>query len=479
MDISEYLRLLRRQWIVIVSFALLGVIAGIGASIVATKEYTASTRLFVSVQASDSNSTVDAFQGGNAAQQRVRSYVDVVSSSRVLGPVVDELQLDTSAKALAAQVSAAAPASSTILSIAVTDEDPAEASRIANAIGDSVRKVVADDLEAPLAGGQSLVKLETIEPAVAPVTPTSPKRAMNAAMGLFAGLVVGVGVAALRSSLDTRIRGTQDIESMSTKPVLGGISFDPNAQRRPLIVHADPRSPRAEAFRALRTNLRFVGLESGRRAFVTTSAMPSEGKTTTTANLAIALAESGASVVLVDADLRRPRTAQLMGIEGAIGLTDVLIGAVEVDDAMQPWGHGGLSVLPAGSIPPNPSELLGSAAMEAVVEELSQRFDYVLIDAPPVLPVTDAAILSQLTAGALLVTAADKSTRPQFRAAQESLERVGAKVLGTVVTMLPSKGANAYGYGYYASYYASDESAPSASIAGTRRGHLRKQKRTA
>jgi len=456
MELSEYVRLLRRNWIVITAVTLIGLLAGVGVSLLMTKEYTSTTKLFVSVQSQDSNSTVDAFQGGNAAQQRVRSYVDVVTSARVLAPVVDKLGLDMSSKALAGKVSASSPTNSVLVDVAVTDEDPALAARIANTIGTSFRTVVADELEVPASGGESLVKIETIEPAVPSMRPTSPNISMNAVVGAFAGLLAGVAIAAIRSTLDTRIRGVQDVVATLDLPVLGGIGFDPRAAVRPLVVQADPRSALAEAFRALRTNLRFVGLESAHRTFVTTSAMPAEGKSTTTANLAIAIAEGGHSVIVVDGDLRRPRAAELLGVEGAVGLTDVLVGAVELDDAVQPWGRGRMAVLAAGSIPPNPSELLGSAAMKAVIDELSRRYEYVLIDAPPVLPVTDAAVLTAMTSGAILVTASNRSIRPQLRAAHDSLQQVGATVLGTVVTMLPARGSNSYGYSHYTSYYGTE-----------------------
>lgn len=456
MELSDYIRLLRRNWIAILAMTLAGLAAGVGASQLMVKQYTANISMYIAVQSAESNSTVDAVQGGNAAQQKVKSYLDVVTSSRVLQPVVDDLGLDLTANGLAAHVAATAPSNSVVINVDVTDTDPERAAAIANAIGASFGRVVTDELEKPVAGGPSLVKVESLEPATTPTIPTSPRVTVNAALGLVAGALLGFLVGALRNQVDTKIRGRRDVEETTDVPVLGGISFDPDVARRPLIVRAEPRSPRAEAFRALRTNLRFVGLADGRRTFVTTSAMPAEGKSTTTANLAIALAEGGYSVALVDADLRRPRTADLMGIEGAVGLSDMLIGVVELDDVLQPWGRGGLSVLPAGSIPPNPSELLGSAAMQAVVDELSTRFDYVLIDAPPVLPVTDAAVLASFTSGVIMVTAANKSTRPQLRSALESLARVGVDVLGTVVTMLPSKGSNAYGYSTYTAYYGCD-----------------------
>jgi succinoglycan biosynthesis transport protein ExoP len=263
------------------------------------------------------------------------------------------------------------------------------------------------------------------------------------------GLVLGIGIAILLEVLDTRIRGARDVQNVSDAPIIGGIAYDANAVDRPLIVQDEPHSVRAEAFRTLRTNLQFLDVEDAGRSFVITSSVPSEGKTTTSANLAIALADSGARVIIIDADMRRPKLASYMGLEGAVGLSDVLISRVLLEDAIQPWGRGNLAVLPAGAVPPNPSELLGSRAMASLIHTLESEFDVVLFDLPPLLPVTDAAIVSKLTRGALVVVAAGRTHKGEFAGAIASLESVGAKVAGVILTMMPTRGADAYGYGRY------------------------------
>jgi capsular exopolysaccharide synthesis family protein len=202
-----------------------------------------------------------------------------------------------------------------------------------------------------------------------------------------------------------------------------------------------------------------VNLDSGPRVFVVTSSVPGEGKSTTTANLAIALAETGARVAVVDGDLRRPAVAEYMGLEGAVGLTDVLIGRAELADVLQKWGRHDLYVLPAGRIPPNPSELLGSSAMAGLLAELGKTFNFVLIDAPPLLPVTDAAVLSKFTSGAIIIVAAGRTKRTELAVALRSFEHIESKVLGAVLTMLPTKGPDSYGYGnYYGGYSDVDKS---------------------
>nr|WP_244637171.1 polysaccharide biosynthesis tyrosine autokinase [Frigoribacterium sp. CFBP 13712] len=453
----DYIRILRKGWILIVAVTLVGVAAGALSSILSTPKYVSSTQLFVSVQSSDASSATDLVQGSSAAQQKVRSYIDVVTSTAVLTPVIEQLGLDTSAKGLASQITAESPTSTVLINITVEDSEPQRAAAIANAVSQSFAAVVVDDLESPTGGGPSLVKIATIEPAVTAGSPSSPRTTINLVLGFLVGLVLGVAAAVLRSTLDTRIHGSHDVEQVTEAPILGGISYDPGAKKRPLIVHADPRSPRAESFRSLRTNLQFVNLESTSRCFVMTSSLPGEGKTTTTSNLAIALAETGASVAVIDGDLRLPRLADTMGLEGVVGLTDVLIGRADLQDVLQPWGRGTLFVLPAGRIPPNPSELLGSKAMVTLIESLTSSFDYVLIDAPPLLPVTDAAILAKLTGGAILVAAAGRTTRQELQSAMRTLDHIGGRVLGVVMTMLPTKGPDAYGYGNYGAYYGMEQ----------------------
>ena len=452
MTAPQILRMLRRSWPILVVAVLVGLGAGVTSALLATPQYRADTRLFVAIQPT-APSTSDLVQGDSAAQQKVTSYVAVVTSARVLQPVIDELGLHTSVSKLAHAVSADSPLNSVLLDISVRADSPAEASRIAEAVAASVTSVVTEQLEKPTSGGASLVKIESIQPPTPPTSAESPNLLRRIVAGTALGLFAGLAAAALRHTLDTRIRTQADLEAVTTAPVLGAIGYDPDAGRRPLVVHDDPRSPRAESFRSLRTNVQFLDLDDAARSFTVTSAVPSEGKSTTAANLAVAMAENGARVVLVDADLRRPRVADILGVEGSAGLTDVLIGRAELDDVTVPWGTGGLYVLPAGRIPPNPSELLGSASMRALMRELETLYDAVIVDAPPLLPVTDAAVLSRLTGGAILITAIGRSTRHHVRAAFETLAGAGGRASGVVMTMARTTGANADGYRTYETYY--------------------------
>jgi succinoglycan biosynthesis transport protein ExoP len=456
-DLRDYMRILRKRWIVIVALTLIGVASASGATILTSPKYEASTLVFVYVQST--GSVGELASGSTFAQNQVKSYAEAVNTPRVLDAAIKTLQLESTAEDLASSVSASAPLDTVNIQITVTRGSPGEAAAIANAVTASFRDVIAD-ITKPSGTSESQVSVSVLREATVPARPVSPNTALNIAIGLVGGLALGLALAVLREVLDTRVRGARDVVAITAAPIIGGISFDPNAVARPLIVQDSPKSIRAEAFRTLRTNLQFLDVESGSKSFVITSSIPSEGKTTTAANLAIALADSGAHVVIVDADLRRPKLASYMGFEGAVGLTDVLISRAALEDALQPWGRGNLVVLPAGTIPPNPSELLGSRAMAMLLQSLESEFDVVILDLPPLLPVTDAALVTKLTSGALLVVAAGRTHKGEFAAAVSALENVGARLAGVILTMLPTRGADAYGYGRYGygGYgYASDE----------------------
>ncbi|WP_082101628.1 polysaccharide biosynthesis tyrosine autokinase [Demequina rhizosphaerae] len=467
MDLPEFIRMLRKHWLVIAILTMLGTGAGLAYAMVATPSYTATANVFVST--TGAQDVTDLATGNTFTQQRVKTYTGLVKTVFVLEPVIDELELGVTVPGLRAQVSASAPANTTAIDVTATDPDPETAAALATATARSLIDTV-ESIETTDPQEGSPVRLTLVQPAEVPLYPASPKKSLDLALGLLVGLALGVAYAVLRSSLDTRIRGERDLKKITTSPVLGGIVVDPKARQRPLIVHEDAMSPRAECFRTLRTNLQFLEAERVERSFVITSSVPSEGKSTTAANLAITLADAGAKVLLVDADLRKPKMAKYMGIESSVGLTDVLIGRIEFEDAVQQWGAGDLYLLPSGSIPPNPSELLGSSLMGTLIEMLDAEYDIVLYDAPPLLPVTDAAVLAKLVGGTLLIVSAGTTHRHQLETAITSLETVGAPLSGIVLTRVPTKGPDAYGYGSYGYSYG-DPTTPE--TRGKRRGSRR------
>ena len=448
MELREYATILKKNWVLIIIATLLGLAAGAGFSLLATPEYQSRTQIYVSVR-SDAGTTGDLVQGANYSRQIVNSYVDVVGTGVVLEPVVDELGLEMRANQLSSYITAASPSDTALITITATSTSPEQAAEIANAVGESFKNVVQTQLEPDVETGNSPISLTTTQVALVPTAPVSPNVPMNILLGILVGFAAGVGLAVLRSILDTRIHSLRDVEEVTDRPLLGGVIDDPDVKANPLTIQAKPHSPRAESYRSLRTNLQFLNVDESSSTFVITSANPGEGKSTTSANLALALAETGSKVALIEADLRLPKVNEYLNVEGGAGLTDVLIGKAELNDVLQRWGRTQLYFLPAGRTPPNPSELLGSEGMRAVLSTLEDTFDYVIIDAPPVLAVTDAAVVARGNAGVLIAVASGSTKKPELEAAISALEKANANIVGVIVTMLPAKEAAGYGYGNY------------------------------
>lgn len=428
-----------------VAAALAGILVGGLASVLVKPTYTAETQLFVAIQGSGSVQELQ--QGNTFSQARVQSYVKTVTTPVVLQPAIDTLGLDVTSNELAGRVKAGTDLNTVLINISVVDTSAVRASATAQAVATSLISAV-DSLEKPKNGGVSPVSLSVITPATAPLSPSTPNTTMNLLVGLAVGLVLGLGIAVLKSSLDFRIRNESDLRRVTALPLLGGIAFDQDATRKPLLTQARHQSPRAESFRQLRTNLQFANVSDKAKTVLITSSLPSEGKSTTATNLAIALAQAGQTVCLVDADLRRPMVGEYLGLDRSAGLTTALVGAANVNDLLQPWGDDTLYVLTSGQIPPNPSELLGSEDMKGLLERLEEAFDVVVIDAPPLLPVTDAAVLSQHVGGVVVVVGSQRIKQHDLERALGALNLVGAKVLGLVLNRIPAKGPDSYSYSY-------------------------------
>jgi capsular exopolysaccharide synthesis family protein len=378
----------------------------------------------------------------------MKSYTQLVNSPLVLQPVIDELGLDETLGSLASRTDATSPLDTVLIITSVEDDDPERAASIANAVGARLATVI-EDLESPRRG-ESPVDVTTVRPATPPAGPVSPRPRLNLALGLLLGLSAGVVTALTRELLDNRVKSSEEVEELAGTRPLGEVPLDGRFEREPTVT-LKPLSPLAEPFRTIRTNLQFADVDQPVHSVVITSASAGEGKTTTALNLAIAFAQAGAQVCLVEGDLRRPRLGEAMRVEGAVGLTDVLAGKHDLDDVLLTWHDGLLDYLGHGTIPPNPSELLGSRAMKALLETLTSRYDLVIVDAPPVLPVTDAAVLARLTDGAVLLARYNRVTRGGFSRAVALLRAADARLLGVVTTFVPARQSD-YAYRYGGNY---------------------------
>jgi succinoglycan biosynthesis transport protein ExoP len=287
-----------------------------------------------------------------------------------------------------------------------------------------------------------------------PSSPSTPKTVRNALVALALGLLLGLGLAFLVEYLDDRVRSREVLERAApTVPVIGEIPAVTGWRGRGVYLAsvADPNSPAAEAYRTLRTSIQFLGVSRELHTLQITSAEPEEGKTTTIANLAVSLARVGKNVLVVCCDLRRPRVHEYFGLKNDVGFTSVLLGETTVSQALQPVrGQPNLAILAAGPPPPNPSELLSSPkALETLrTLENARDVDLILIDSPPVLPVSDALVVAGLVDTTVLVASARKSSRRAVHRAVELLQRVNAPLVATILNAVSEAGGYGYGYGY-------------------------------
>lgn len=415
------------------------------------------------VVAGNSSTVGDAFSGASLAKERAAAYVPLVSSRPVAERVIEELGIDADPSGLAASISASVAPDSNLMQIQATSSSPEQAQAVANAVIAATAAEAFEIENQDRAEGEqanSIIQVVPVEEALLPTSPSSPDYPFNLAIGALIGLGAGYAIAFIRTRLDRKIRSVSDVEETIDVPVLGILPDTKDLRTAPVDGSLEDQGPASEALRQLRTNLRFADVDRPPRSIIVTSSNAQEGKSTVASNLAIMLASAGQRTLLVDADLRRPTVAKRMGADSAVGLTQVLAGDVDVADTIQDSDIPHLSILTAGRVPPNPSELLGSLRMEQLVRELSGDY-FVIFDAPPLLPVTDGGLLSAAVDGTLLVVTVGSTFKENIQQSAKILSRVNSKLLGVVLNKAPMKGMGSvvYGYGYKTSkqdsYYTS------------------------
>ena len=466
LDLADYLNVLRTYWKAIVAFTLLATLAAAGWTVLQPKVYSSDSSGIVVTPGSDNVSL--ALAGDSLAKAKVKNYESVAKSRLVADRVIQALDLKTSGDALLGSISIKVPLDTAQITVTAKSTDPATAQRVADAWVnglaaqvEAIETAPSNDTASKLATGgagasanaATAVRVLPLGKAVLPTSPTSPNTKLNLALGALIGLALGVAYALIRRHLDRRIRRAGDIERLFGVPVIGTLPVDHRLDEKSTIVDAgtaaqlhDAGGAMAEALRELRTNLSFLDVDQPPRVIVVTSSLQAEGKSTVTANLAVTMAAAGENVVVVDGDLRRPTLVDVFNLVPGIGVTDVLTGTADLADVLQPWGAlPNLSVLGSGRIPPNPSELLGSRAMRNMLAALAKDA-VVLIDAPPLLPVTDAAVLTRAADGAVVVTHSGRTTQDQMSQAVGNLRKVKGRILGAVLNYVPSRGVDAYSY---------------------------------
>jgi receptor protein-tyrosine kinase len=445
MEFRDVLAALRAGWWLAVMGLVIGGLAALGGSLLMTPKYTSSTQLFVSTD--DASSTSAVFQGSQFSQDRVSSYVELLAGEELAARVVDAANLDMSPGELAAEIGVSTVPQTVLINVTVTDPSPQQAQRIALEIGEQFPRMVAE-LETTSSGALP-VQLDVVREAGLPTVPSSPQTLLNVAFGAFAGLLLGAVAAITRARLDRSVKKPEEAAALAGAPVMGVVlrhqDLDSgNAANR-------GRPPRvAEDYRQLRANLQFLDVDEPPKVIMVSSALPSEGKTTAIINLALALAEAGRKVTVVEADLRRPKITRYLGMVGGVGLTNILAGTADVTDVTQYYGEHRLAVIAAGPTPPNPSGLVASASMAELLGKLRAGNDFVLVDSPPILPVADSTGLAVLVDGVLLSVRYGSTRKDQLQQSATTLQRVGARTLGIILNIVPPKAeiAQALGHGY-------------------------------
>lgn len=468
MELQDYLRALRNHWVGMLLILAAVAVAVAAYTVAQPKVYAANATGFVGTGANE-NAALGSVND-QLAKSRATSYVDIATGRATAQQVIDDLGLDESPAGLVGRVSVKRPLDTVLLKITVRAPSPSDAQRLADAWVAALADQVAA-IESPRGKpADGTPRVVPIESADLPTRPVSPDPVRNGAIAVALGLLLGFGYAMLRDRVDRRLRSPAEIERRTGRSVVATIPAAPSLRHEPGARRglaagdlSTASSAAAEAFRKLRTNLTYMRVDDPPRAIVITSPRPRDGKSTVAANLAGVLDSTGNPVVLVDGDLRRPTVASAFGVDPGIGLTSVLAGTVPLGEALQrPEGYENLLVLTAGSPAPNPSELLGSQAMRNVIAELRNQ-GFVVIDAPPLLPVTDAALLSVGADGVLLVVAAGRTLDTEVDDCVNSIEAVNSEVLGLVLNRAAHRGG---GYGY-SDYYA----APTTVQGARRQGH--------
>lgn len=440
MELGAIARGVARRWRTLVATILVCIALSGLISLLMPVRYQALTTVFVSTGTASGGQ--DLYSGGSFARDRVKSYAQAIPMPVILQPVVTELRLDMTPDELAERIETSVPLDSVLIDIRVTDGDPLRAARIANAVAREFSAAVPK-LEDPAGRAATPVTVSVLREATPPEHLSSPNVPRNLAIGLALGIALGIVLAAIRDQSDTRIRSEEQVRRTFDLPILGAMMMLPK-KADPLVVDSEPMGQRAESYRSLRSNLQFFGADQALQTISITSANPGEGKSTVAANLALAMGETDEKICLVEADLRKPRVLSYLGMEGAAGLTNVLIGEVALDDVLQEYAGRNLTVLGAGRLPPNPSELLGSQAMDVLLADLKTRFHRIIIDTPPLLPVTDGAVLASRVDGVVLVVGAELAELHDISRSAEILHRSHAHLLGLVLNRLKVRSGDRY-----------------------------------
>lgn len=437
------------------------VAASIVVSVLTPPKYTSESQLFATFNEVDSqNDNYTAINNANSyITNQIKSYPTLATTDVVLNPVINQLHLDMSGEELADKLTVTNPQNTAFINIRVVDQDAQTAKNIAEAVSGSLSNVVEHSLYSDVK--TSPVKITVVQSATIPTTPSSPNIPLNIIVGILCGLALGAIVALLKDVLSTKIETEEEIGQYIDAPIIGRIAENKSLDDATPAVINEPGSPIAEDFRRIRTNLSFIAPVANTQChlIVITSTGASEGKTTNSVNIAAALAENGARVLLIDADLRHPSIAKKLDLDESAGLVHVLSGQASVKDVIQRYWKPNLHIMPAGPKPPNASALLNSPVMSELLRNAMRQYDYVLIDTAPMIVANDAAIFLRQGGALVMVVRRGQTQKHDIQEIADELNTLDMSASGVVFNCVKEnkKAIENSNYYYYFSLSATNE----------------------
>lgn len=480
LDLREILHILSvRWWIVAVFFIISVTITGIVTFKMIDPVYRAETSLFVGKE-SDKIASLDLGEF-NLNKSLVTDYRQIILSRLVSKEVISEIGLDMTVDDFQKKVDVTTIQDSRLFKISFESTDPKLAMDVANALARVIIEKAKDIIE--------VKNVQVVDTAELPEKPVKPSKAQNMAIAGILGIMVGIGVVLLIEYMDYTIKNAKDVEKHLGLVTIGEIPLfagekrntkkrstssgksarrkeaahdgaSPNVHLSPSLISVlDPKAPASEAYRSLRTNIGYSGVDKQMQLIMLTSPGPAEGKSTTSANIAVGLAQSGKKVLIMDCDLRKPRIHKYFSLPNDVGVTDIIIKNCPYNSAIKTTDTvSNLSIMCSGSIPPNPTEILESQKMAGLITSLRDDFDLIIIDTPPIGQLADGAIIAGYSDGVILVVASGESNIDMAVHAKEALEHVNAKVIGTVLTKISKSTSGSYYHYYnYDKYYEASE----------------------
>lgn len=448
LDLRQLLRIARQYlWIAVILMVVAGGTAFFRSS-QQPDEFRTTSQL---IMLGESGEGVNSYTAQLSSQNLIETYRSLIESDIILQRVVEELQLPYDYVKLDEKVSTSAVTDTLLLQVTVVDTDPNRAATIANAIAEEFQRYIDDNiannrnvnLSSPVAINNE---------ARIPAEPFEPQPLTAGLLGAFVGLLLAVALIAVLEFLDNTVKPQLDFQGLTGSPMLASIPQAPNVRSGSHQVYtvAQPRSSASEAIRLLRTNLEFASASADIHRFVISSPNPGEGKSTTAANLGVALAQSGARTVVIDADLRRPTLHEIFGVPGDDGLTTLLT------HPNRPWetvarrvAVTNLMLIPSGPIPPNPSDLVSSRRFISLLDAIGQEVDLIILDSPPILAASDALAMAAHADGLVLVCYSNKTRLDQLGHASQAIRQGGIRLIGVVLNRTKKQ----QGATYYGEYY--------------------------